>query len=100
MVQNLRNNKSLISIKNLYLESKELNYFYEQDLSSMKNIETFELHCLDDNLELYIDNFDDFPKLKKVVLEVEDFLAKDIRSQIPTWKEKSIDLEVVIDTGA
>ncbi len=51
-------------------------------------------------LELYIDNFDDYPKLKKVVLELEDFLAKDIRSQIPAWKEKNVDLEVVIGTGA
>ena len=100
VIQNLRNNKSLISIKNLYLESKELHYFYEQDLSSMKNIETFELHCMDNKLELYIDNFDDYPKLKKVVLELEDFLAKDIRSQIPAWKEKNVDLEVVIGTGA
>lgn len=55
---------------------------------------------MDNKLELYIDNFDDYPKLKKVVLELEDFLAKDIRSQIPAWKEKNVDLEVVIGTGA
>lgn len=100
VVQKLSDNRSLMGIKSLYLEAIKLHYFYKQDLSNMKNnIETFELHCMDYELELYIDNFDDFPKLKKVVIEVEDFLAREIRSQVSKWKEKNADLEVVVYAG-
>lgn len=96
VIENLRSNKSLISVKNLYIEAAHLGYFYEQDLYSMKDIETFELHCADKNLELNIDNFDYFPKLKKVVIEVNDNLVKDICIQIPVWRGKKDDLEIVV----
>lgn len=96
VIENLRSNNSLISVKNLYIEAAHLGYFYEQDLYSMKNIETFELHCADKNLELNIDNFDYFPKLKKVVIEVNDNLVKDICIQIPVWRGKNDDLEIVV----
>lgn len=96
VIQTLGGNKSLISIKNLNIEAERLHYFYEQDIFSMKNIETFELHCMDDRLELYIDNFDNFTKLKKIVIEVHDLLAMDILSQIPIWRGKNDDLEIAI----
>ncbi len=99
VIANLRSNKSLISVKNLYLEAAHLGYFYEQDLYCMKNIETFEFHCMDDKLELNINNFDYFPKLKKVVIEVNDDLAQDIRLQIPVWRGKNDDLEIVLCTN-
>ncbi len=100
VIENLRSNKSFISVKNLYIEAAHLGYFYEQDLYSMKNIETFELHCKDDGLELNIDNFDYFPKLKKVVIEVNDDLARDVYLQIPRWRGKNDDLEIVLCTNA
>lgn len=96
VIENLRSNNSLSSIKNLYIEATHLGYFYEQDLYSMKNIETFELHCLDNDLELNIDNFDYFPKLKKVILVVNEYLARDIRLQIPIWKGANDELEIAI----
>lgn len=99
VIENLRSNKNLISVKNLYIEAAYLGYFYEQDLYSMKNIETFELHCTDNNLELNIDNFDYFPELKKVVIEVDDDLAEDICIQIPKWRGKNDDLEIVLCTN-
>lgn len=98
VIENMRSNKNFISVKHLYIEAAHLHYFYEQDLYSMKNIESFELHCRDNKLELNINNFDYFPKLKKVVIEVNDDLAKDIHLQIPIWKEKKDELEIVLCT--
>lgn len=96
VIENLRSNKNLSDVKNLYIEAAHLDYFYEQDLYNMKNIEIFELHCLDDKLELNIDNFDYFPKLKKVVIEVKEYLAKDICLQIPIWRGENDELEIVV----
>lgn len=95
-IENLRSNKNLKTVKNLYIEAVHLGYFYEHDLYSMKNIETFELHCKDDTLELNIHNFDYFPKLKKIVIEVDDILAKDLLLQIPLWRGKNNDLEIAL----
>lgn len=97
-IENLRSNKSLSSVKNLYIEAKHLGYFYEHDLCSMKNIETFELRCWDDKLELNIDNFDYFPELKKVIIKVNEYLAKDLCSQLSIWKGANDELEIIIDS--
>ena len=96
VIQNLRNNKNLMSIKNLYIETLHLRSFYEEDLYNMINMETFELHCMDNKLKLDIDNFDYFSKLKKVVIEIDSFLAKDVDSQIPVWKGKNDDLDITV----
>ncbi len=98
VIENLRSNKSLSSVKNLYIEATHLGYFYEQDLCSMKNIETFELRCWDDKLELNIDNFDYFPKLKKVIIKVNEYLAKDLYSQLSIWKGANDELDIIIDS--
>lgn len=99
VIANLQSNGNLANIRNLYIEAKYLNYFCTKDLCAMKNIETFELHCRDSNLELNIDNFDYFPKLKKIVIEADYFLLKDIRSQIPRWKKNNDELEIVLHNG-
>ena len=97
-VHDISNYKNLNSIKNLYIETKQLENFYISDLHNMSNIETFELHCEDDEFELNIDNFEGLPKLKKVVLDINEYLADDIKRQIPTWKRHHEELEILIST--
>lgn len=97
VVHNLQNMKNLRSINSLYIEAEQLHYIHEQDLSNMKVIEILELHCLDKQLHFDINNFDFLPKLKKVILEVNDFVAVDIGPRIPIWKGKNCDLEIVIN---
>lgn len=100
VVRNLQNIRNLMSIKNLYIEAAQLHYFHEQDLYAMKNIETFEIHCLDDELQFSINNFDYFPNLRKVVIDVNDLLARKVRLQVPVWRGRKDDLEIVVCTGA
>lgn len=99
VIENLRSNRNLVSVRRLYIEVAYLGYFYEQDLCSMPNIEIFELHCMNPDLELNINNFDCFPKLKKIVLDVDEFLAKDISLHIPVWRGKNHDLEIVVGSN-
>lgn len=96
VVRNLQNIKSLITINSLYIEAAQLHYFHEQDLYSMKNIEIFELHCADNKLQFHINNFDYFPNLKKVLLEVNDIVAESVSLQVPVWKGRNDDLEIVL----
>lgn len=91
--------ENLENVKFLYIEAKQLNYLCKEDLHNMKSLEFFEFHCHDNKLELNFDNFNDFSKLKKVVLDVDIFLTADIREQIPLWTKKKDDLEILLNTS-
>ncbi len=88
--------KNLVSVKNLYIEAESLNYFCKEDMHNMRNIETFEIHCQDNGLELDFNDFDDFPKLKRGVIDVDIFLTEGVKRQIPAWKKYKADLEIII----
>lgn len=98
-IRNLRNCNNLMNIKNLYIEALRLRFFYEEDLYNMVNMETFELHCMDNKLKLDIDNFDYFSKLKKVVIKIDNCLVKELDSQIPAWRGKNDDLDITVCTN-
>ena len=63
----------------------------------MKNIETFELYCMDEDLELNIKNFDYFSKLKKVDIKIMEYLVYEYIEQIPIWKGEKDNLEITLD---
>lgn len=88
--------KNLNSIKKFQLEAVWMNNFYDKDLQNMRKIEEFELHCKDPGLELSINNFNDFPNLRKVIIDVDKNLVEDIIWQVPKWKGKNADLEIAV----
>lgn len=96
MIQCLQNYKNLINIQNLYIEAERLSYLYDKDLKNMKNMEKFELHCKDSELEMNIDNFDELAKLKKVIIDVNDELIEDVIRQVPKWRGRNADLEIAV----
>lgn len=91
--------KNLETVKCLYIEAKQLNYLCKEDLSNMKNIELFELLCYDNNLELNFKNFDDFVNLKKLILDVDVFLAEELRKLIPVWANKKEDFIIRVSAS-
>lgn len=88
--------KNLANLKNLYIETKQLKYFCQNDLCNLRNIETFELHCKDYELELSFNDFNEFPKLKRVVLDINKYLVAETLSQVPIWKKNNDNLEIVV----
>lgn len=90
--------KNLSSLKHLYIQAKTLKDFYENDIRNMKNLETFELHCQDPDLELDLDGFSRFPRLKKVVFDVNEEQTWNIMEWKQEWKRRCCDLEVVINS--
>ncbi|MCI8357704.1 MAG: NACHT domain-containing protein [Lachnospiraceae bacterium] len=96
VVHNLQNMRNLKSINSLYIEAGQLHFFHEKDLYSMKNIEIFEFHCMDSRLWFHIHNFDYFPKLRKVILKLNELTAKEVRLQISEWKGRNKDLEILV----
>lgn len=95
-VQEFPDLKNLTSLKRLCIQADLLKDFYEADLVHMKNLEIFELHCQDPNLELDFECFDRFSKLRKIILDVNEDLAWDIMERETEWKGRKDDLEIVI----
>ncbi len=93
-IQKFSTFNNLVTVKKLIIKTVYLNYICNSDLNSMKNIESFELHCYDKRMELNFNNFSNFNNLKNVVIDVHAFLADEIRMQISTWESKNSDLKV------
>lgn len=91
--------ENLKTVKYLYIAARQLNYICSEDLESMNNIELFELHCHDYNLEMNFKNFDNFIKLKRIIIDVDAFLTEDVRKQIPVWTAKKDDFIITVSSS-
>lgn len=99
-VQEFPDLKNMTSLKRLCIQADLLKDFYEADLVHMKNLEVFEIHCQDPELELNFECFDRFSKLEKIILDINEGLSWDIMERETKWKGHKDDLEIVICNGS
>lgn len=75
---------NLDHVKHLYIYAEKLNFFCNSDLERMERIETIEIHCLYDSLDVDLD-FDRlacFPTLRQIILEVNKDLEEEISGRM------------------
>lgn len=87
---------NLGSVKYLEISAPQIKYFCEQDIKHLLNLETFKFSCLGHDLELDLNSFERFSKLKHISVLVNLDLENEIRSLKSALMQRqgAIDIEI------
>lgn len=94
-IQELAELKTLNNVKKLIISAGSLNYFCENDIRHMKNLETLEIYCRDEEWELNFNDLNQFTSLKKLVLGVDYDVYETLEEKIQHLKINNNKLEVL-----
>lgn len=89
--------KTLQSIKKIVMHAGQIEYFTDNDLRNMVNLEEVEIQCLSEQIEIDFDIFENNKGLKKVVLKLAEVIIEELEEKIERLRNKREELTIIVD---
>lgn len=79
------------------MHAGQIEYFTDNDLRNMVNLEEVEIQCLSEQIEIDFDIFENNKGLKKVVLKLAEVIIEELEEKIERLRNKREELTIIVD---
>lgn len=91
--------RTLQSIKKLVIHAGQIDYFTDNDLRNMINLEELEIECLSEQIEIDFDTFENNKKLRKIILKLNEGIIEELDNKIEGLNNKREELKIVVKSA-
>lgn len=91
--------RTLQSIKKLVIHAGQIDYFTDNDLRNMINLEELEIECLSEQVEIDFDTFENNKKLRKIILKLNEGIIEELDNKIERLNNKREELKIVVKSA-
>ena len=91
--------RTLQSIKKLVIHAGQIDYFTDNDLRNMINLEELEIECLSEQVEIDFDIFENNKKLRKIILKLNEGIIEELDNKIERLNNKREELKIVVKSA-
>lgn len=91
--------RTLQSIKKLVIHAGQIDYFTDNDLRNMINLEELEIECLSEQIEIDFDTFENNKKLRKIILKLNEGIIEELDNKIERLNNKREELKIVVKSA-
>ena len=91
--------RTLQSIKKLVIHAGQIDYFTDNDLRNMINLEELEIECLSEQVEIDFDTFENNKKLRKIILKLNEGIIEELDNKIEGLNNKREELKIVVKSA-
>lgn len=81
------------------MDAGQIDYFTDNDLRNMINLEELEIECLSEQIEIDFDTFENNKKLRKIILKLNEGIIEELDNKIERLNNKREELKIVVKSA-